>query len=418
MSVTITRDCAWVAEVSAAYRAGRPLALLFDYDGTLTPIVRHPSLARIPTENRNRLTRLAALPGVAVGVISGRALGEVREFVGLDGLYYAGSGGLEMDLRGRRIEYPGANAFRRTAAALTADLAPVVARFHGTWIESKPVALALHFRGLPPAAAVRFQAEAAAVLGRHPALSYREVSEAVEVTPAGGWDKGTVVEWVLNRHPADVFPVYAGDAANDAEAMAVVGVSGGVAVGVGPDAPSAATHRVASSAEFERWLDRLVRELYLARGLSTPEAVPEAIVPADGADPGESVAADGLGILLVDADATFRVMFAGALRRAGWRVWEAAGPAEAMEFVDLHPDVRAAVVDLQLPGFQGGQVLAELSHRAPGLVRCGMSADVSPYAAAAFRRLTATPLFAKPFDLPAASAALRTMVEAAPPIDR
>ena len=42
--------------------AGRPLALLFDYDGTLTPIVRHPSLARLSAANRDRLARLTALP--------------------------------------------------------------------------------------------------------------------------------------------------------------------------------------------------------------------------------------------------------------------------------------------------------------------------------------------------------------------
>jgi trehalose-phosphatase len=414
MSATVAKDCAWVSEVSAAYRAGRPLALLFDYDGTLTPIVRHPSLARLPTRNRTRLTGLAALPNVAVGVISGRALGEVREFVGLAGLYYAGSGGLEMDFRGRRVEYPGATAFRRAAAAVTADLGPVVARFPGTWVEAKPVALALHFRGLPPTAAARFRAETAAVMDRHAAVRYREVSAAVEVTPAGGWDKGTAVEWVLGRYAADVFPVYAGDAANDAEAMAVVGVSGGVAIGVGPDAPAAATHRVASSDEFEGSLDRLLQELYRARGLSVPEAAPEVVESAGGPALVEAVAADGPEILLVDSDAAFRTAFADALRRAGWRVWEAAGPADAVEAVARHPDLRAAVVDLQLPGFQGGRVLAELGRRAPGLVRCGMSAEVTPYTAAAFRRLSDITLFAKPFDFPAAAAALRAMVGAAP----
>lgn len=427
----------WVGEVAAAYRSDRPLALLFDYDGTLTPLVRHPSLARLGPANRGRLARLAALPGVAVGVVSGRALAEVRAFVGLDRLLYAGSGGLELDLGRGREEYPGAGAFRRTLDEIEAALAPVLARFPGTWVERKPVALAAHYRGLPPAAAARFRAETAVAVGRFPAARHREVSASIEVTPAGGWDKGTAVERVLDRLGPDALPVFAGDAANDAEAMAVTALAGGVAVGVGPDAPPTATHRVASAAELEVLLDRLVAALAPARrGGRAARPVPNhegdgaMIVDASwevmsdpGAHPDPAGDGDGPGILIVEADPAARREVGRAFRRLGWRVWAPCPDDAAAVLLDPAADVRAAVVDLDLPGLQGMRVLSDLARVNPDLVRCGTTAEARPYAAAAFHQLNSSvTLFTKPLDVPRVSATLRWLVGAddrpEPPDDR
>jgi trehalose-phosphatase len=69
----------WAAAALAEYRAGRPLALLFDYDGTLAPLAPHPSLAALPAATRDALAALAELPRVAVGVVPGPpACGHVR----------------------------------------------------------------------------------------------------------------------------------------------------------------------------------------------------------------------------------------------------------------------------------------------------------------------------------------------------
>ena len=50
----------------------KPLVLLLDYDGTLTPIVAHPDLAVIPHDTREVLSSLANDNTVHVAVISGR----------------------------------------------------------------------------------------------------------------------------------------------------------------------------------------------------------------------------------------------------------------------------------------------------------------------------------------------------------
>ena len=72
------------------------LALLLDYDGTLSPIAPHPDLAIIPPETKSVLERLANMPDVFVAIVSGRSVNNVKEMVGIEGITYAGNHGLEI----------------------------------------------------------------------------------------------------------------------------------------------------------------------------------------------------------------------------------------------------------------------------------------------------------------------------------
>ena len=96
-------------QLVSAYRHGSPLILLFDYDGTLTPIVEHPKLATLSPDARQVLARLAQHANVVIGLLSGRSLDDLKAMLDLPGLYLAGTGGLELDLCGTRIEHPHAD---------------------------------------------------------------------------------------------------------------------------------------------------------------------------------------------------------------------------------------------------------------------------------------------------------------------
>src|SRR5947207_3072959 len=94
-----------------------------------------------------------------------------------------------------------------------------------------------------------------------------------------------------------------------------------------------------------------------------------------------------MGVLLVDPDPGERFRIKSGLEAFGWHVWDAPdGPTAVRTYADRRDAIRVVVVDLQLPGLQGSRVLAELGQLDPALPRCAMSADVPPYAAAAFRR--------------------------------
>lgn len=62
------------------------LALLLDYDGTLSPAPPHPDLATIPRGDEKVLERLANMPDVFVGVISGRSVNNAGDTVGIEGI--------------------------------------------------------------------------------------------------------------------------------------------------------------------------------------------------------------------------------------------------------------------------------------------------------------------------------------------
>lgn len=120
------------------------------------------------------------------------------------------------------------------------------------------------------------------------------------------------------------------------------------------------------------------------------------------------------GLLIVDPDPRTRDALARGMEGHGWRVWAAGDGAAAVETYRQCGDrIDVVLVDLQLPGLQGARVLAELDQLNPDLARCAMSADVTPYTACAFRRLSDTPLFTKPLNVPALAFSLHEMVASA-----
>ncbi len=241
----------WIASVQAAHLAGRPIALLFDYDGTLTPIVAHPSLAVLPDSIRELLRHLANLERVSVGVISGRALKDVSEMLCIGGLYYAGSSGAEVDLKGTRIESPITRNAQQQLATAFAELQGVVGNFPGVWIEPKPVGFAVHYRAASAATASIFRDCFRWLMSRFRALRCLNVRAAYEVTPVEAWDKGTAVQFILAKLPVDVVPVYFGGSENDRPAMERVEGLGGPTIAVGEAAPLFARYRLESSAALQ-----------------------------------------------------------------------------------------------------------------------------------------------------------------------
>lgn len=247
----------WVASVQAAYLAGRPIVLLFDYDGTLTPLVSHPSLAVLADSVRENLRQLASRERVSVGVVSARSLKDVSDMVCVHDLYYAGSNGGEIDLRGSRMESPIARNAQQQLATALAELQGVVGNFPGVWIEPKPLGFAVHYRAASAATSSIFRDCFRWLMSRFRALRYLNVCAAYEVTPVEAWDKGTAVQCILAKLPMDVVPAYFGSSENDRPAMERVEALGGPTIAIGETAPLFARYRVDSSAALQAELATL-----------------------------------------------------------------------------------------------------------------------------------------------------------------
>jgi len=269
----------WQNLVLDARRDGLPIALMFDYDGTLAPIESHPKKAILASSLREDIRALAAIPGVTVGVISGRSLDDLSAMIGLEGVYLAGSSGAELDLAGLRITSPDAENILAALTRVSLALGSRIPSFPGVWIESKPVGMTVHYRGAEHQTILGLREFFGALMGMHNTLHYLDICEALEVTSATGWDKGTAVMQILTRLPTDVFPVFVGDSANDEPAMRVVNDLGGVTVGVGSTAPIFAKYRIDLPSQLHLALSELRSkftqlESLISEGYDQPRLVP------------------------------------------------------------------------------------------------------------------------------------------------
>jgi len=126
-----------------------------DFDGTLSHIVEVPSDARPVDGAREILSELSERLGV-VAIVSGRAAGELLEWLGPD-VEIWGVHGAEHTVDGR-VELTGAAAdFAALIKRAHADLQTRLAKLEmpGTILEDKTVMLALHYRNASDPGAAR-----------------------------------------------------------------------------------------------------------------------------------------------------------------------------------------------------------------------------------------------------------------------
>jgi trehalose-phosphatase len=158
--------------------------LFLDFDGVLAPIVPRPEDAYPPPETRSELERLTSRYAL-VAVVSGRAGDDVRERVGVDGIVYVGSHGLELDRNAER--------WRRQIVEFAAD-APWPQRE----TELKGLSVAFHFRHRPDEHAAVRDLEELADRAREDGLVARFGRKVLEVLPPVGSNKGTAVRSLLD----------------------------------------------------------------------------------------------------------------------------------------------------------------------------------------------------------------------------
>jgi trehalose-phosphatase len=243
----------------------RRLALFFDYDGTLTPIVRRPELATLTDEMRSLLRDLAK--HVTVAVISGRDLADVRLMVGLDELYYAGSHGYDVaGPGGMRMQQMNAEDHLPELDAAERELADRLREIDGAWIERKRFAIAVHFREADERDVDRIEQAVDEVRDAHAGLRKKGGKKIFELQPDVPWDKGSAVCWLLEQldlDGPDVLPVYVGDDVTDEDAFAAL-ARRGVGIRVGPPGePTLAAFQLRDTEDLEHFgrilLERLQR---------------------------------------------------------------------------------------------------------------------------------------------------------------
>lgn len=242
------------------------LLLYLDYDGTLTPIAQHPRLAVLSPQKKKLLKEMAQLEETEIAVVSGRSLKELKDFVGVPGLVYAGNHGLEFEGPSFRFIHPEALQAGKLFETFLERMGKEFQTFPGVWIEDKRLTLSVHYRKLPLSRVKEAGKKLREFLSPHLERSQLVLTQGKkvwEVRPPLRWNKGTMVSWLLARVMAHddtkkVFPLYVGDDQTDEDAFRVLKKRGlGIKVTRRPEEASEAPYCLDSTKEVFELLKKI-----------------------------------------------------------------------------------------------------------------------------------------------------------------
>jgi len=235
------------------------VALVFDFDGTLAPIVRDPEAARMRPETRALLRKVALRYPCAV--ISGRARDDVAARL-------AGTG-VDWIVGNHGAEWGWAQLDSISVEALVLEwrdrLIERLGDVDGVFVEDKRYSLAIHFRrSRAKRRALVAIAEAVSVL---PDARVRRGKEVVNVVPRGAPHKGIALQQMRALLRCDT-ALYVGDDTTDEDVFALDEPGQLVTARIGKSGDSQAAYYL----ETQREIDTLLRLILESRDGARREA--------------------------------------------------------------------------------------------------------------------------------------------------
>lgn len=217
--------------------SAQPAGLLTDFDGTLSPIVADPTLARLVDGASGALAGLLERLEV-VAIITGRSPTDARRLVDVPGVLVSGNHGTEWLEPGADEPVPSPEIVRvRPILAEVLDRLPVM---DGVIVEDKGLSASVHYRNAPDQEQTR-KALTRALGSMPPEIEARHGRMIIDIRPVGLGDKGSAARTIIERHGLRGVVVL-GDDVTDLDmftAVADARVNGeirGVIIGVGgPD---------------------------------------------------------------------------------------------------------------------------------------------------------------------------------------
>lgn len=238
----------------------RKPALFLDYDGTLTPIVQDPAGAFLPERTKRLLVE--AKSKFPIGIISGRGLDDLIGRVGIAGIAYAGSHGLEIAfINGYRKQM--VDGLQKCLCELgdaEIELRRLSQRFKGALVERKRFGVALHYRAVAADQTGHLLKLFEEIASRHPCLKWAEGKRVAELLGAGANKGAAVSEIMIHEGITEEthLPIFIGDDLTDEDGFkALKGRGVGVIVWDDPRMTEAEYYLSGQGEVFE-FLEKLV----------------------------------------------------------------------------------------------------------------------------------------------------------------
>ena len=236
---------------------GKPL-FFFDYDGTLAPITRDPARAFLPEETRRLLAQLSGKFRVAI--VSGRDMNDLKNFIRLDSLIYAGSHGFRISgPEGMKLEHEKvSDLLPKFDTLMDLLLSDPDLKIRGVEIERKYMAIAVHYRNAPSGIYKTVSQAIKRIISSYDEFTTGQGKKVIEIRPALKWHKGKAVEWIMHsleqKDGQPYLPIYLGDDVTDEDAFRAL-PNHGIGILVGEhSAPSAACCHLPNVWEVQKFL--------------------------------------------------------------------------------------------------------------------------------------------------------------------
>lgn len=239
---------------------------VFDFDGTLAPIVPRPEQARMTLAVKRRLLELSEFAQVAI--ITGRSLADITKRIEFEPNYVVGNHGLE-GIPGWEKKYASYEAlcldWEKTLLAAFGDKG----RFDsGIMIENKKYSLSVHYRfARDQEKTVRQLMELFHTLS--PLARVISGKCVFNLLPSDAAGKGAALEQLIKSSGAPS-AIYVGDDETDEDAFALQN-SNLMTVRIGWKGSSAAKYFLSQRGEIVLLLDDLLRRLRLLQSEQTAQ---------------------------------------------------------------------------------------------------------------------------------------------------
>ena len=217
------------------------IGLFLDFDGTISRIVDKPSDAEIEPGIRNVLATLVARRDFTIAIVSGRALGDLRERARMSNVIYVGNQGLDIESDSVRFREPKAEALRRELRGLALQLKLALSDTDGLEIEDKGLTVAVHFRRVNEQLHDWVRRVTNNTVARSRSFRSQEGKLVLDVQPQIEWNRGRAIKWIASEIlPPASLPIYIGDDVIDEDAFAAI--PEGITIKVGEPKNTAAQY--------------------------------------------------------------------------------------------------------------------------------------------------------------------------------
>ena len=258
---------AYTEDIKKLLKKASHCILFLDYDGTLVPICKEPSLAVLSLDTKRMLKDLLRNPFLSVGIISGRSLEEIRKMVGIRDLLYAGNHGYEIKFKKRVWTHPDLEGFASGLKKIVRAVHRRTRGVKGIIVENKKFTASIHYRNVTSHSPGAVLEIITGVLAPYPeTFTVSRGKKVFEIRPRIEWDKGKAIERLteLLAVRTKLMRIYIGDDQTDEDAFSVLG-KGDISIRVGAKKGSQARYYLRGSGEVVTFL-KMVNDVTLARG--------------------------------------------------------------------------------------------------------------------------------------------------------